>query len=318
MGKPLIVILGPTCVGKTETSIFLAEKLDGEIISADSRTFYKAMDIGTAKPSKEEQLRIQHHLVDVADPNQTWNLAIFQQAARQVIQQIHLRGHIPFLVGGTGQYIRSVIYNWSLPAIFPDPRMRIILENFALAEGNESLHHALHILDPEAASLIDARNVRRTIRALEVIFTSGRQFSSLRSSNTSPYHLITIGLLRPRVELYERIDRRIDQMFANGFIKEVKSLIEAGYSPDLPSFSAIGYRECANVIAGHISKEQAITEIKRKTRIFVRRQANWFKVSDPGIHWFDLSESSFSDIEEFLIIALNSNINPDFLRSYDS
>jgi tRNA dimethylallyltransferase len=300
MDKPLIVIVGPTCVGKTEASIYIAEKLNGEIISADSRTFYRGMDIGTAKPSKDELKRVRHHLIDVADPDNTWNLAIFQQKAEAAIRDIHSRNHIPFLVGGTGQYIRSVAFNWSPPPISPDPRLRIALEKLGLERGKETLYRALLLLDPEAAKLIDFRNVRRTIRALEVILFTGVKFSIQRKKNLSPYKLIMIGLERPRVDLYERIDKRIEKMVSDGLIEEVKKLLGSGYSPDLPSMSAIGYRECAQVVAGNITIDQAIIEIKKKTRIFVRRQANWFKLSDSTIQWFNISEQSFPAIEEYI------------------
>jgi tRNA dimethylallyltransferase len=309
MDNPLVVIVGPTCVGKTEVSIHLAEKLNGEIVSADSRTFYRGMDIGTAKPTKEEQQRVPHHLVDVTSPDQTWNLAVFQQNAQAIIREIHLRNHLPFLVGGTGQYIRSVANNWSPPSISPDPGLRNALGILADEKGKEFLYKALILLDPEAAKIIDPRNVRRTIRALEVIYSSGMHFSSQRKKGVSPYRLITIGLTRPRVELYERIDRRIDGMFANGFVSEVKSLLDSGFSPDLPSLSAIGYRECANVVVGNITEEQAIEEMKRKTRIFVRRQSNWFKPTDPDIQWFNISEQPFSEIENYLRLYLKTFLN---------
>jgi tRNA dimethylallyltransferase len=308
--KPLIVIVGPTCVGKTEVSIYLAEKVVGEIISADSRTFYKGLNIGTAKPSKEDQTRVPHHLVDVANPGQTWSLTVFQNAAQNTIQEIYSRNHLPFLVGGTGQYIRSITNNWSPPIIPPNPGLRDELEQLAKEYGNKFLHDDLTIMDPEAANLIDSRNVRRTIRALEVILSTGQKFSSLRRNDTSPYKLIIIGLTRPRLELYERIDLRIANMFANGLLDEVRFLLESGISPELPAMSAIGYRECVNVLTGVITEEQAIQEIKRKTRIFVRRQSNWFKLNDPEIFWFDLNEQPVSEIEKYLKRVLKSHINP--------
>lgn len=307
MDCPLIVIVGPTCVGKTEASIYLAEKFNGEVISADSRTFYRGMDIGTAKPSKEEFDRVPHHLINVTNPDNTWNLAIFQQKAKVAIDEIYSRDHIPFLVGGTGQFIRSVAYNWSPPAISPKPILRNTLEKIGEIKGKEFLHSALHLLDPDAANMIDPRNVRRTIRALEVIFSSGKRFSSQRKENTSPYRLLIIGLERPRIDLYERIDMRIEKMFSDGFIDEVKSLLELGYSPELPAMSAIGYRECVKIISGEFTQEQAIEEIKKKTRIFVRRQANWFKPTDNNIHWFDISENNFSEIEKLLQLFQKAN-----------
>lgn len=283
---PLILIVGPTAVGKTDLAIQLAEQLNGEIISADSRLFYRGMDIGTAKPSAEEMVRVPHHLIDIVSPDETLSLAVFQQKARDLISAIHTRRNLPFLVGGTGQYIRAVTEGWTPPEVVPDEKMRKVLEKMKEERGLEWLHDKLRGLDSESAEKIDARNYRRTIRALEVIFTTGRKFSEQRGQGDSPYHLITIGLIRPREELYQRVDERIDLMFAHGFIDEVKGLLDQGYSPTLPSMSAIGYRECVRVIKGELSTEQAKAEMKRITRVFVRRQANWFKESDPQIKWF--------------------------------
>ncbi len=292
---PLILIVGPTAVGKTELAIQLAEQLTGEIISADSRLFYRGMDIGTAKPSAEEMARVPHHLIDIVNPDETLSLAVFQQKARDLISAIHTRSNLPFLVGGTGQYIRAVTEGWTPPEVTPDEKMRNALENMKEERGLEWLHDRLRVLDSESAEKIDARNYRRTIRALEVIFTTGRKFSEQRGQGDSPYHLITVGLIRPREELYRRVDERIDLMFANGFIDEVKGLLDQGYSPTLPSMSAIGYRECVRVIKGELSTEQAKVEMKRITRVFVRRQANWFKESDPQIKWFHPNEKNVCD-----------------------
>ncbi len=177
---PLILIVGPTAVGKTEIAIQLAGKMDGEIVSADSRLFYRGMDIGTAKPTREEQARVPHHLIDIADPDETWSLAQFQKAAREAIADIHSRGKLPFLVGGTGQYMRAVTEGWLPPEVKPDERLRSVLEKLKRERGEEWLYEKLRFLDPEAADRIDPRNVRRTIRALEVIFTTGRKFSAQR------------------------------------------------------------------------------------------------------------------------------------------
>ena len=294
---PLILIVGPTAVGKTELAIQLAERLDGEIVSADSRLFYRGMDIGTAKPTREEQARMPHHLIDIADPDEILSLAIFQQKAREAIADIHTRNKIPFLVGGTGQYIRAVTEGWNPPEVEPDERLRNELSKIKEEKGGGWLYAKLESLDPEAARKIDPRNVRRTIRALEVIMRTGRKFSEQRGQIESPYHLITIGLTRPRPELYERVDQRIEMMFANGFLDEVKSLLAKGYSPSLPTMSAIGYRECIRVVKGELNEEQAKAEIRRATRIFVRRQANWFKESDPNIKWFRVEEGVEPKIE---------------------
>jgi tRNA dimethylallyltransferase len=297
---PLILIVGPTAVGKTELAIQLAERLNGEIISADSRLFYRGMDIGTAKPSREELLRVPHYLIDIVNPDETLSLAVFQQKAKDIIADIHARGKLPFLVGGTGQYVRAVTQGWTPPEVTADERLRDELEKLKDEKGANWLHDRLAQVDPESAQKIDARNVRRTIRALEVILATGRKFSKQRGQSDSPYHLITIGLTRPRPELYERVDQRIDAMFANGFVDEVKGLLAAprGYLPTLPSMSAIGYRECIRVVNDEWNIEQAKVEIRRATRIFVRRQANWFKESDPNIIWFKVEDGVDKVIEK--------------------
>jgi len=295
---PLILIVGPTAVGKTEIAIELAERLNGEIVSADSRLFYRGMNIGTAKPSREEQARVPHHLIDEVNPDEILSLAVFQQKAREAIASIHTRNKLPFLVGGTGQYIRAVTEGWTPPEVKPDEHLRDELTKQKEENGIYWLHEKLKVLDLEAAEKIDARNFRRTIRALEVILTTGKKFSEQRGQSDSPYQLVTIGLMRPRTELYARVDARIESMFANGFLNEVKSLLEKGYSPTLPTMSAIGYRECVEVLEGQLKLEEAKQAIRRATRIFVRRQANWFKESDPNIAWFKVEEGVIDEIEK--------------------
>lgn len=305
--KPyLILIVGPTAVGKTELAIQLAEQLNGEIVSADSRLFYRGMDIGTAKPTREEMERVPHHLIDIADPDEILSLAVFQQKATEIIRDIHTRNKLPFLVGGTGQYIRAVTQGWSPPEVEPDEKLRHELVRMKDEKGIYWLHEGLKTLDPESADKIDARNFRRTIRALEVILSTGRKFSEQRGQGESPYHLITIGLTRPRAELYERVDKRIDMMFANGFLDEVQGLLATprGYSPSLPTMSAIGYRECIRVLNGELNEEQAKAEIRRATRVFVRRQANWFKESDPNIAWFRVEKQVIEKIQDYIRSAL--------------
>ena len=297
---PLVVIVGPTAVGKTELSLQLAERLNGEIVSADSRLFYRGMDIGTAKPSAAELARVPHHLVNVANPDETWSLAVFQQKAREALDGIHARGRLPFLVGGTGQYIRAVTEGWTPPEAQPDERLRAVLEALAETHSIYWLHDKLRILDPLSAERIDARNVRRTIRALEVIFTTGQSFSTQRGVSDSPYRLISLGLLRPRPELYARVDERIELMFQNGLLNEVEQLLQAGYDPNLPSLSAIGYREAVAVVRGEMSLEAAKTQMKRITRVFVRRQANWFKETDEQIRWFEMGPETTAETESYL------------------
>lgn len=295
--KPLLVIVGPTAVGKTDVAICIAQQLDGEVVSADSRLFYRGMDIGTAKPSLKDRQDVPHHLIDVADPDEVWSLAVFQQAARKVIDEIHRRNRLPILVGGTGQYIRAVVQAWDTPPVKPDLRLRCVLEAWNDEIGPDGLHARLAVLDPDAAIKIDPRNLRRTIRALEVIFSSGRKFSDQTKSGKTPYDLQQIGLSRSRLELYARIDARIQAMLEAGFVEEVQNLMNNGYSPELPTLSAIGYGEIIEYLDGRISLEEAVVLIKRQTRIFVRRQANWFKKDDPNIVWFEM----YPDVEQEII-----------------
>jgi len=297
---PLVVILGPTAVGKTALSLSLAKKWNGEIVSADSRLFYRGMNIGTAKPTLEERTQVAHHLIDVANPDETWSLARFQQAASQAIMDIHSRGRNIILVGGTGQYIQAVIGGWLPPSVAPDQRLRSRLEARVVAEGYFSLHNELRNLDPQAADRIDPRNYRRTIRALEVIHSTGQRFSEQIGRTESPYRLLKIGLILPRPELYARIDARIHAMFTSGLLEEVKGLLAKGYTPDLPAMTSIGYRECIQVLQGYMTVDEAMARMRHATRVFVRRQANWFKINDQTIHWFESRLSNQMAIEDLL------------------
>ena len=297
---PLVVIVGPTAVGKTTLAVELAERLNGEIISADSRLFYRGMDIGTAKPSAADRERVHHHLIDVADPDETWSLAAFKEAAVQAISDVQQRGRLPFLVGGTGQYITAVIEGWELPLQRPDSRLREVLEDWGIQIGPEALHKRLALIDPDAAARIEPRNLRRTIRALEVIFHTGKRFSEQRRKKKTPYSLLVIGLDRPREILFERIDRRIDEMLARGLLGEVEALLGCGYSSDLPAFSAIGYQQVIAHLEGDITMEEAAARMRQLTHQFVRRQANWFKLSDPGIRWFSVEEGVAERIEAYI------------------
>ena len=297
---PLVVIVGPTAVGKTTLAVELAERLNGEIISADSRLFYRGMDIGTAKPSAADRERVHHHLIDVADPDETWSLAAFKEAAVQAISDVQQRGRLPFLVGGTGQYITAVIEGWELPLQRPDSRLREVLEDWGIQIGPEALHKRLALIDPDAAARIERRNLRRTIRALEVIFHTGRRFSEQRRKKKSPYSLLVIGLDRPREILFERIDRRIDEMLVMGLLGEVEVLLARGYSSDLPSLSAIGYQQMIAHLEGEMTMEEAAARMRQLTHQFVRRQANWFKLSDPGIRWFSVEEGVIERVEAYI------------------
>jgi tRNA dimethylallyltransferase len=297
---PLIIILGPTAVGKSEIAIPLAERFNGEIVSADSRLFYRGMDIGTAKPTEEDRQRIIHHLIDVADPDQLWSLGKFQHEANQAIQEIFKRGRIPFLVGGTGQFMRSIIEGWSIPAVEPNTELRDVLTQWADRIGPIELQKKLALLDPTAASSIDPTNTRRTIRALEVTLSTGKRFSDQKKRGHILFNPLLLGLSCPRDELYRRIDDRISGMLNSGFVEEVQRLLDLGYSPELPTLSAIGYGEIVAFIQGKISLDEAIIIMKRRTRIFVRRQANWFKESDSQIHWFQIDKSILADLGDVI------------------
>jgi tRNA dimethylallyltransferase len=283
---PLVVLLGPSAVGKTDIAIELALRLNGEIVSADSTLIYQGMDIGTAKPSREERNRVPHHMIDIITPDTPYSLADFQRDAKKVIAQIHLRGQLPLLVGGTGQYIRALIQGWKIPHVQPDSELRKVLEIWLSETGYQGLYNRLQKIDSKAAQDIDPRNARRTIRAFEVIFQTGRKFSDLRIKQKNPYQTFLIGITRTRQELYQRVDDRIELMFQKGLIQEVEGLLKNGYSPKIPAFSAIGYLETIQYVHGIITMDQAIANIKRRTRVFIRHQANWFKPHDPEIRWF--------------------------------
>ena len=218
LGLPLIVIVGPTAVGKTELSINIAERIGGEIISADSRLFYRGMDIGTAKPAKAERERVAHHLIDVSDPDDTWNLGRFKEAAAACINDIFRRIKIPLLVGGTGQFVRAITEGWVVPSIKPDPLLREVLMSWSQQIGLAGLHTRLGSIDPQAAEKMEPNNVRRAIRALEVIFHTGKRFSEMRTRESVPFRILQVGLTRPREELYMRIDARVVSMIKAGFV----------------------------------------------------------------------------------------------------
>lgn len=297
---PLVVILGPTAVGKTEIAILLAERFGGEIVSADSRLFYRGMDIGTAKPTTQERSRVPHHLIDMANPDEIWSLALFQVEANKAIHEIYVNHHLPFMVGGTGQFVRSIIEGWKIPAVEPNPHLREVLNDWSDKVGPIELHAKLSALDPQAAHSIDPTNVRRTIRALEVILSTGKRFSEQKLSGDRLYDPLLLGLTLPRAELYQRIDDRINRMINTGLIDEVRRLLDLGYSPNLPTLSAIGYGEIIAYLQGKVTLDEAILLMKRRTRTFVRRQANWFKENDPSIHWFQMTEDTVGEIEKLI------------------
>lgn len=284
------MLVGPTGSGKSGLAIQLATALDAEIVSADSRYLYRQLNIGTAKPTEGELSQVPHHLIDVADLHQPWSIGEYKVEAENIIQNMHQRGKIPIVTGGTGQYIRALRENWQIPELEADHRMRTVLEKIGDKVGFEKLHQNLKVLDPQAAELIDYRNHRRTIRALEVIFSSGVRFSQARSRKDSPYEMLMIGLRWEREELYQRIDARIEQMLKEGFLDEVRGLINHGYKDALLKMRVIGYSELIAYLDNNLSLEEALMLIKRNTRKYVRRQANWFKPTDSEIHWLNAKD----------------------------
>lgn len=297
---PLVVIVGPTGVGKTGVGIAIAEALGGEVISGDSRQVYLGMDIGTAKPTPAEVARAPHHLVGYLPPDSRLGLAEYQSAAYAAIDDVLARDKLPLLVGGSGQYVLAVVEGWGVPRVPPNPGLRLTLEAFAALYSPAALHARLAALDPLAAQKLDYRNVRRVVRALEVCLETGQRISDLQRKTPPPYDVLWLGLTRPRPALYARVDARIDRMLEEGLVEEVERLLADGYGPDLPAMSALGYREIGQYLRGEVTLEEAVARIRRETRRFVRQQATWFRAADPRIHWFDLEQRSVSEVVDFV------------------
>jgi len=298
--KPLIAIVGPTALAKSKLALNLAQGFDGEIVSADSRQVYRYMDIGTAKPSLEERSLVRHHVIDVVDPDDDFSLALFHQLANQALQAISHGGKIPFLVGGSGLYIWSVLEGWSLPQVPPQPEFRRNLQARAQAEGSDVLYEELQGLDPVAAERIDPKNMRRVIRALEVYQATGKPFSQLHQKQPPPFQILIIGLTAERDELYRRIDSRVDDMIKRGLVDEVKGLLQRGYSLSLPSMSGLGYKQIGMFLQGELDLQSAIQNIKYETHRFARHQYAWFRLSDQRIHWFDIKQKYEELVKELI------------------
>ena len=293
ISKTLITIIGPTGVGKTALAIELAERVNGEIVSADSRQIYRGLDIGTGKPTVDQLARVRHHLIDRVEPDQSYTLAEYQADAYAAIDAIFAQGKQPLLVGGTGLYIRAVTEGLVIPEVPPNPELRAELEGRSGAD----LYAELQQIDPEAATKIDPRNVRRTIRALEVYRTTGEKFSALGRVEPPPFAVRRIGLTLPRAELYRRTDARVDEMIARGWLDEVRTLA-ARYANawQLPSMSSLGYPQMGAVLRGEVSLAEAAQLIKHQTHRFVRHQYAWFRPADERIEWFDLTQWTFTEI----------------------
>lgn len=311
MKKPLVIIVGPTAVGKTEISIEIAKKIDGEIISADSMQIYKHMNIGSAKPSMKEQDNIPHYLMDEIDPREEFSVAQYQKMAKKYIDKILSQGKLPVIVGGTGLYINSIIYNIDFTATVSNWALRKRLEEEARNYGNEYIHDQLRKIDPDAAQRIHPNNVKRVIRALEVYYEGGERIKDFQESlvENPDYQYVMIGLIRDRKELYKRINQRVDLMMQQGLIEEVRKLMALGLDIDAISMKGLGYKEIIRYLKGDYSLETAVDILKRDTRRYAKRQITWFKRYDK-IQWFDVGiykekEALVNDITNFIEGRLN-------------
>lgn len=302
----LVAIVGSTAIGKSELAFQIARKYDGEIVNADSRQVYRYLDIGTAKPTLEQRAVIPHHLVDIVDPDEAFSLALYQKLACEAIENIQGRGKIPFLVGGSGLYIWSVIEGWQIPAVPPDPEFRRSLEDRARQEGGYVLYEELQRVDPAAAQRIAPSNVRRIIRALEIYKVTGCSPSQLWRKQKPPFSTLIIGLTTDRRDLYRRIDLRVDKMIKEGLVAETQDLLRRGYSLDLPAMSGIGYKQIGMFLQGKLDLPSAIHQIKCETHRFARHQYAWFRLTDPRIHWFEIGDKLKSEAAEVVANSISS------------
>jgi tRNA dimethylallyltransferase len=285
--KPdIVVICGPTGIGKTSTAISLAEMYNGEIVGADSMQIYQLMEIGTAKPTPEEQVRVPHHMVDIIRPDTPFDAARYEKMARDVISSLHARGKLPIVAGGTGFYIKALTQGL-FDTIPTDPMVRERLQNETLSLGNDVLHKRLENLDPETAKRLHPNDTYRIVRALEVFEVTGKPLSAHHQGHQFAgqyFRQLKIALTIPRELLYERINFRVDLMLNAGLLNEVRMLLEKGYAPELKSMQSIGYRHMVDFIQGRLSWEEAVRTMKRDTRHYAKRQMVWFK-KDPEVHW---------------------------------
>ena len=299
--KPLIILTGPTAVGKTKASIGLAKAVDGEIISADSMQVYRHMDIGSAKIKPEEMEGIPHHLIDVLEPDDEFHVVTFQQLAKKAMREIWERGHIPIVTGGTGFYIQALLYDIDFDENEKEDACRKELEAYAKEHGAEALHEKLAFVDPASAEMIHPNNIKRVIRALEFYEQTGKRISEhneTQRQRESPYAFAYFVLTDDRAHLYERINRRVDQMIEEGLVNEVQALKDKGYTKQLVSMQGLGYKEILDYLDGNCTLEEAIYTIKRDTRHFAKRQLTWFK-RERDVIW--INKQSFGyDAEQIL------------------
>lgn len=313
MKKPLIVLTGPTAVGKTKLSIALAKAVGGEIISADSMQVYRSMDIGSAKIRPEEMDGVPHYLVDVLDPSEEFHIVKFQQMAREAMEQIYANGHIPILVGGTGFYIQAIVKDIDFTKNEENTEIRVKWELFAREQGAEALHQELAKVDPKSAETIPAGNVKRVVRALEFYELSGTPISEHneeQKAKESPYQFAYFVLNDHRELLYERIEQRIDEMLEEGLVAEVKGLKERGFTKDMVSMQGLGYKEILDYLDGNLTLEEAVYILKRDTRHFAKRQLTWFR-REPEVSWIHKYEYGYDNekiLDAMLSILKNKGI----------
>lgn len=297
MKKPLVVLTGPTAVGKTKLSIALAKALDGEIISADSMQVYKHMDIGSAKITEKEMDGVPHHLIDVLSPFEEFHIVRFQELAKKAMEEIYNRGKIPVFVGGTGFYIQAITKDIDFTEGEEDKKYREELSRLAEEKGNEFLHEMLREVDKKSAEEIHANNVKRVIRALEFYKENGfpiSQHNEEQKQNETPYNLAYFVLNAPRELLYERIDRRVDEMMENGLVEEVQKLKDMGCRREMTSMQGLGYKEILSFLDGEIPLDEAVRVLKRDTRHFAKRQLTWFR-RESDVIWVDKDKFAFDD-----------------------
>ena len=302
--RKLVIIAGPTAVGKTASSIFLAKKIGGEIISADSMQVYRGMDVGTAKIRKEEMEGVPHFLIDAFDPDEEVNIVIFQQLAKQAMEEIYARGHIPMIVGGTGFYIQSILYDIDFSqGDGENEALREHLEKEYDLFGADAMQEKLRLLDPISADTIHKNNKKRVVRALEYALTQNEPISAhneREKQKKSPYDYNFFVLNMDRKILYDRIERRVDKMFDDGLVEEVRDLQYRGFHQNLVSMQGIGYKEVLEYLDGNCSLEEAIAQVKQSTRHFAKRQITWFK-REKGAQWIDVTKfHSPQDLAEFM------------------
>ena len=306
MKKPLIILTGPTAVGKTKASIGLAKALNGEIISADSMQVYKYMDIGSAKIRPEEMDGIKHYLIDELEPDEEFHVVRFQQMAKAAMEEIYAKGKVPIVVGGTGFYIQALLYDIDFTENEEDTAYRMELEQIAKENGPEKLHEMLQEVDPESAETIHANNVKRVIRALEFYKLTGQKISEHNEkerAKESPYEFCYFVLNDDRKLLYDRIDLRIDKMMEEGLLEEVSSLKNKGYTKDMVSMQGLGYKEILDCLNGECSLAEAIYILKRDTRHFAKRQLTWFR-RERDVIWVDKNNYDH-DEEKILEVMLS-------------